>query len=151
MELAWSAVISVVIIGLGAYYLAREIAQRRRQGDNSNLPAADRRHFQWQFYRRVTGSSLLVAAGLAIFVGQGLLDWTASPLLYFSIWLGILLGLFGIVCLAGADIVGIQRYARRQQRKLQADRREMIARQLDAYQAERGGTYRPDDFDVERN
>jgi hypothetical protein len=132
--------------------MVREIVQRRRHGDYSNLPAADRRHFQWQFYRRVAGSSLLITAGVAIFVGQGLLDWTASPLLYFCIWLGVLLGLFGIVCLAGADIVAIQRYARRQRRKLEADRREMIARQMDLYRAERGDPHRlPQDFDVERN
>jgi hypothetical protein len=101
----------------------------------------------------MTGSSLLVAAGIAIFVGQGLLDWTANPLLYFSVWLGVLLGLFGIVCLAGADIVGIQRYARRQRRKLEADRRDMIARQLDQFHAPAPGSPRglPHDFDVERN
>jgi hypothetical protein len=131
--------------------MGRELVERRRNGGYVNLPTADRRHFQWQFYRRLTGSSLLIAAGIGIFVGQELLDWTKTPLLYFSIWLGVLLGLFGIVCLAGADIVGIQRYARRQRRKLEADRQEMIARQLEQIRVKPTLRNLPRDFDVERN
>lgn len=151
VELVWSAAISLVIVTLGVYYLAREFIEQRRNGDLDRLPTADRRHFQWQFYRRATGSSLLIAAGIAIFVGQGLLDWTKTPLLYFCIWLGVLLGLFGIVCLAGVDIIAIQQYARRQRRKLETDRREMIARQLELLRASPRRHDVPPDFDVERN
>jgi hypothetical protein len=151
-ELAWSAVISLVITGLGTYYLIREIAGRRRNVAHTNLPEADRSHFHWQFVRRVIGSSLLIIAGVGIFIGQGLLDWTQTPLLYFSLWLGVMLGLFGLVCLAGADIIGIRRYAERQRRRLEDDRREMINRQLEQYRAEKGEPSRlPPDFDVERN
>ena len=152
IELIGSVLISLTLVALGVYYFMREYLERRRNGSYAEWPAEDRRHYSGQFYRRAVGSSLLVAAGVAIFIGQGVLDWNESPRLYAWLWTGVLLGLLGIVSLAGADILAIQRYARRQRRKLSADRREMIERQLEQYRAERGSQSRlPPDFDVERN
>lgn len=152
VELAWSAAIFLTLVGLGSYHLIREVIERRRNEAYVRLTSEDRRHFQGQFYRRVVGSTLLISAGIAIFVGQGLLDWKETPRLYAWLWTGVLLGLFGIVWLAGADLLSIRRYARRQQKRLEADRREMIERQLEVYRAERSDTRRlPPDFDVERN
>lgn len=166
LELLCSILISFIIVCLGVYYFARENRERRRHQGYSNLPPVDRSHFRWQFYRRMFGSALLVAVGVAILVGQSWMDWRQNPLLYFCLWLGVLLGLFGIVCLAGADIIGIQRYAQRQRRKLAEDRRQMIVRQLEQLRAKHELIERqleyfriehsrpyvvPDDFDVERN
>ena len=152
VELAVSAVIALTLVGLGVYYFIREVVERRRSEAYVRLPPEDRRHFQGQFYRRAVGSTLLVAAGIAIFIGQGVLDWNETPRLYAWLWTGVLLGLFGIISLAGADLLAIRRYARRQQKRLEADRREMIERQLEVYRAEREAQRGvPPDFDVERN
>jgi len=152
VELAISAVISLTLVGLGIYFLVREIVERRRNDGYVRLPPEDRRHFQGQYYRRLAGSTLLVAAGIAIFVGQVILDWEESRIVYVWLWTGISIGVFGIIILAGADIVSIRRYARRQRKRLEADRREMIERQLEVYRAEREAQRGvPPDFDVERN
>jgi len=152
VELIISAVISLTLIGLGVYYFVREVVERRRNDSYVRLPPDDRRHFRGQFIRRVTGSTLLVSAGIAVFAGQVLIDWQESRILYVWLWTGISLGVFGIVVLAGADLLSIRRYARRQQKRLAADRREMIERQLEVYRAEREvGRGVPPDFDVERN
>jgi hypothetical protein len=152
IELVVSAVISLTLVGLGVYYLLREFGERRRNDAYVRFPPEDRRHFRGQFYRRFAGSTLLVAAGIAIFIGQGVLDWEESPRLYLWIWLGILAGVFGIISLAGADLISIRRYARRQHKRLEADRREMIERQLEVYRAEKESQRGvPPDFDVERN
>jgi hypothetical protein len=152
VELIVSAIISLTVVALGVYYLTREIVERRRNDGYLRFPPEDRRHFQGQFYRRVAGSTLLFSAGVAIFIGQGVLDWQETPRFYAWLWGGIILGLFGIISLAGADIWSIRRYARRQQKRLETDRREMIERQLELYRAEREAQRRvPPDFDVERN
>ena len=152
LELAWSAAISITLVGLGIFCLVREAVERRRNEAYVRLPPEDQRHFRGQFRRRVVGSMLFVSVGIAIFVGQGVLDWKESRRLYLWLWIGVLLGLFGTICLAGADLLSIRRYARRQQKRLERDRREMIERQLELFRAERADRHRlPPDFDVERN
>jgi hypothetical protein len=152
VELVISALISLTLVGLGVFYLVREIVERRRNEAYVRLPPDDRRHFRGQFYRRTVGSSLLIVAGIAIFVGQGVLDWQETPVIYACLWIGVALGLLGVISLAGADLLSIRRYARRQQKRLEADRREMIERQLEVYRAEREAQRGvPPDFDVERN
>jgi hypothetical protein len=152
VELVISALISLTLIGLGVYYFVREIVERRRNESYVRLPPDDLRHFRGQFIRRVTGSILLAAAGVAVIFGQVIIDWQESRILYVWLWTGISLGVFGIVILAGADLLSIRRYARRQRKRLEADRREMIERQIEVYRAEREAARGvPPGFDVERN
>ncbi len=152
VEMIWSGAIALTLVAMGGFYLLREWLEWRRQDGFCRHHPADAGHFRNQFYRRAVGCLLLVAAGLTIFVCQGLLDWRESPRVYMGLWTGVALGLFGVVALAGADIWSIRRYARRHRQKLDADRREMLARQIEQYQLERN-TFRgvPPDFDVEQN
>lgn len=137
IELVVSGLISLTLVGLGGYYLLREHVERRRQNGYRNLPPVDARHFRFQYIRRAVGSSLLILSGVAIFIGQTVMDWRAEPKIYAWLWIGVMLGLLGIISLAGADLWSIYRYSRRHQRRIAEDRQAMIRRQLEEYRAER--------------
>ena len=137
IELVASGIISLTLVALGAIYLIREDRERRRQAGYRNLPPADRKHFRHQYVRRAVGSTLLIMAGVAIFIGQGVMDWQALPRAYAWLWIGVICGLFGIVALAGADLIAIYRYSRRHQQRIEQDKLAMIQRQLAQYRAER--------------
>jgi hypothetical protein len=77
------------------------------------------------------------------------LDAPAVPLLtpderfflriYGGAWIGILLALLALVLLAAVDVWSTRRYGLRAQRKIQDDRRAMIARQVARLRQERNG------------
>jgi formate/nitrite transporter FocA (FNT family) len=150
IELFWSGVIALVLVGLGVYYWLREGGEWRRQIGYENLPPADRRHFRCQFYRRRVGAALLTVIGLVIAVSQGVVDWHATPRVYAWLWIGVMVGLMAVVALAGVDLVAIRRFARRQQQRINEDRQAMLARQLDQMRTEPRPPYWPNP-DVERN
>jgi hypothetical protein len=139
LQLAWSGSITLTLFGLGLYYLCREHREWRRSQGYVQLPPADRSHFVRQYFRRLQSSSLLMAAGIAIFLGLNVLDPQHRPLLYVWYWMGVLLAFFWIVALALADVLAIQRYARRHQRNLERERCDMIERQLVQYRARGNG------------
>lgn len=152
VELAWSVIISTLLLALGVIYFWREWSAWRRNAGYEQLPPEDRRHFQSQFFRRTVGCSLLIGSGLVILAVQGLLDWKQAPRLFAWLWTVVMVGLLAILGLAGADVVAIRRYARRHRRRLDADRRAMIDRQLELMREEhRSRRPFPPNLDIERN
>ncbi len=139
IRLAWSGLISVTLIGLGAYYLVREGRAWRRNGGYEGVPPADRTYFRRQFYRRFQGSILLVLAGIAIFIGLNVLEIKRSPRLYGCFWIAVLLGLLWMIYLSGADLIAIRRYARREEQRLDNERRELIAQDIAELRARNNG------------
>ncbi len=116
-----SGLIALTLIGLGAYYLVHEALEWGRNGGYVAMPREDASYFRSQFYRRLIGSSLLVAVGAAIFAGLNLIDPHTSPRLFIWFWLGVMLAVAWLLLISAADLAAIRRYARRHARELRSD------------------------------
>ena len=79
IELAWSALISLLLLVLGVFCLVREEVRRRRLAGSGEVTSADREHFERQYIRRRNGSVVLIGAGIVIFVAQNFVDYEHSP------------------------------------------------------------------------
>jgi hypothetical protein len=146
-ELITSAIIALVLVGLGGFYLVHEHRRHARRSREPGLVPVDREHFSRQYRRRTCGSVLLIVAGLAVFAGANLVDARQQPRLFGWFWIGVMLLVLGLVALATAEVGAIVRYGRRHQRQLADDTRAMIDRQLAAYRARSTGrTSRDDPF-----
>jgi hypothetical protein len=160
-------VVTVVLIlllgGLAGYFAWRQIQTLRNVARNDNLTAEDRRYFRRQAWRRLIGC-LLMAGLLGLMGGSFFLEDRAERLgtelkdardrgeqrepdpeqrqfmrFYGGYWIVILLFVSGLVGIAFVDLVSIRRYGQRHYRKLQADRRAMIERQVLRLRQERNG------------
>ena len=150
IELAWSELISLVLIVLGAYSLIREGVRRHRQADSSELTPTDCEHFERQYIRRRNGSVVMILAGIIIFVAQNVVDHERSPRIYAWLWIGVLLAVLWMVTLSLADLLAIRRYGRRHLQNLTQDRREMLRQQIARIHSRGNGSVpRPPDSDAE--
>jgi uncharacterized membrane protein YbhN (UPF0104 family) len=162
-QLLFTVALIVVLLGLGGYYAWRQVKTLRGAAGADNLPPEDRRYLRYQAWRRLASCALMVVfAGLlagTFFLedrAQQLAERTEAarqrgdeqPLpaeekpfvrFYAGYWIAALLVLLGIVSLALYDVIAIRRFGRRQFRKLQDDRRAMIARQVARLRGERNG------------
>ena len=158
-------VIVCVLLGLAGYFTWRQRRVLRGLRAEANLPPEDRRYVRNQALRRLAGSGLMVllAALLTGWFLLGLGDRAAElgiendllraegkePVLdaqhrhfirvstFYVI--AILLVLMGTLGIAAFDIWAIHCFGQRHRRQIQADRREMIERQVARLRSQRNG------------
>jgi H+/gluconate symporter-like permease len=137
------------------FYGARQLRQLRRLRQATDLPD-DERDYEWRKARwRLVSSGLLLLLALLLASVLLFLEGPAQTLAdqrealhqagqnppfdaeqkhflrwWGGSWIAILLTLLAVVFLAALDLFATRRYGLRQHRKLQAERRDMIARQV---------------------
>jgi hypothetical protein len=142
----------VILLGVAGYYGWRQWQTLGSLKQQPGLSAADRQYHKSQARRRLISSALMVIlAGLLIgsyLLGQ---ERRANDLIkaerlgpaaatsdeqkrfvnqYSLFWIVFSLVLLGLVWLAFIDLWAIRRYAMRQYRQIQEDRRDMIEREV---------------------
>jgi hypothetical protein len=161
--LGFGAVVVAVLAGVGLFYGWRQVALLRRLGRRQDVPSAEDVFLRRQAWRRLVNSVLMLVLAVLMGVVLATIEQPTSQLveqrdqlpagerpplppeqkdllrLYNGSWIAILLLLFAIVVVAGVDAWATRSYALREYRKLQADRRAMIARQVARMKQDRGG------------
>jgi hypothetical protein len=160
-QIVSGAILAALLLALAGYYGWRQalaLAELRRKPD---LPVEERRYRRSQAYRRLAGSVLMACLGLLL---VGALLWLEAPaqrladerdaqpasqplspeqrsfaLLYGWYFLIFLVVLLVVVGLAAWDYLATRRYAQREHRRLVADRRAMLTRQMNRLRQERNG------------
>ena len=165
VELAFAALIVLVLVGLAVYYGPRQWRILRDVDRQDGLDAADRRYYRSQAWRRLVNSALmLLLAGLLVatyvmgqerqamqfgeakVLGAGQDDGTGPNAdqkrflnQYSATWFAIILTLLAILTLAFVDLWAIRRFGLRHYRQIQADRREVIRREVTRLRSQRNG------------
>ena len=142
----------LALLALAGFFGWRQVAALRRLKDD-DLPDDEKGYERRKAYRRLISSALtLLLAGLLgwllVFyegrVDELLREGRAAEERgflrdYIWLWVAFLLLLLAVVMLAAADLWATRRYALRQYRKLQADRRAMIEQQVGRLRRQRNG------------
>ncbi len=141
-ELVSASIIALTLWGVAAYYAWRQVQvfKRLRRGD---MTADDRAYYRAQGVRRLVGSVLMVAMGMVLAASY----WTraAGPqtarnsAMTILVWTFFCTLFFAVIVLAYLDVRATRRYGIGQYRQLQADRREMIEREVARMRSERDG------------
>jgi hypothetical protein len=163
VQYVYAAVIVAVLLGLAGYFGWRQWQTLRGLRGQAELPPEDRRYYRTQAWLRLVNCGLMVVfAGLL--AGTYLLgqerradEFPAGPAAeergadhptaeersfarwYTTYWIVLLLVLLAIVTLAVVDLLAIRRFGVRHFRKLQADRRAMIEREVSLLRSQRNG------------
>jgi ABC-type multidrug transport system fused ATPase/permease subunit len=150
----WSQIITQTVLTLGLLLLAlgsgwRHLRALRQVRLPNQLPLEENRYLRFQSILRLTTTVLLLL--LALMLGYALLFLenraqeladlhdAGLPLregdqpfaeFYRWFWLFFMLLLLGLVVVAAIDLLTVRRWGLRQQRKILADRRAMLERQL---------------------
>jgi hypothetical protein len=162
-QIVFGAVLVAVLLFLALFYGWRQVMALRRQRTDEDLSSEDAVYHRRRAWRRLVNSALmLILAGLLAGVLIGLENRAQQlaeerdalpkdqeiPLtteqrqfvnLYSALWIVFLLVLLAVVVLAAVDAWSTRSYALRQFRKLHADRRAMIERQVIRLRQERNG------------
>ena len=162
-QTVYGVVIVVVTAAVGAYYAWRQVQALRRLRGDPFLDDDERSFQRYQAWRRMAGAVLLlIFAGL--FIGVFYLEEPASILvqqgeearahgerpeldpaqkdflrLYGGYVIVLLLLVLGFVLIAGYELFAIRRYSLRHMRRIQEERRAMIARETARLRRERNG------------
>jgi hypothetical protein len=163
-QIIFGGVMVGLLLVLAGFFGWRQVRTLRQLRHGDSQPAEDQRYARNQAWRRLVCSACMVL--LAGFLAGGLFfleapaeeyarqraaapadggppPWTEEQRnfarLYGWYWLSALLVLLVMLVLAGFDIRAIRRYGQRHHRKLQEDRRAMIARQVARLRQERNG------------
>jgi uncharacterized iron-regulated membrane protein len=162
-QILFGALLVALLLGVAGFYAWRQVVLLRRLRGREGVPTEEDEFLRRQAWRRLINSGLmLVMAGLL----AGLLvcfEGRAQELaeerdafavgeaprftpeqehfvhVYTGLWIALLLVLLAVLGMAAADLWATRGYARRQFRKLQADRRAMIERQVARLRTERNG------------
>jgi hypothetical protein len=157
-------VLIVVLLALSVHYARRQVQTLRGLRVTEEMEPEERLYLRRQARRRIFGCVLTVL--LAIFLA-GLLIFLEGPLKeladdmdaaknngedlnlspdqrslrkLYAIWnIGLLLTLLAVLAVAGVDYLATRRFGRRQMRRIQADRRAMIERQVARLRQEKNG------------
>ena len=155
--------IIVVLLVMSVYYARHQVAALRRVRESPELPDEEAHYQRRKAYRRLISCGLLLllatllTALLTVYelptgeLAEQRKDFTAETAPPFTpeqkamlrywgwMWIALLLVLSAVLVLAAVDLLSTRRYALRQFRKLQADRREMIERQAKRMRRDRNG------------
>ncbi len=162
-ELPFGIAIVAVTAGLGGYYAWRQVQTLRRLRADAALEDEERSFQRNQAWRRLAGAVLLLLIA-GVFVAVLLFEGPADRLLqagrenaeqvekrglngaekdFMRIWFGtvivLLLLILGLLGIAGYEIFAIRRYSVRQMRRIQDERRAMIASETARLRRERNG------------
>ena len=162
-QIIFGAALVVVLLALSFYFGWQQVQALRQLRRKPDLPREEARHERVKAWRRLVSCALtLVLAGLLgtlmlFFEGpaQRFADeraalpddaqppWTAEQKTFLrawgGTWIALLLVLLVVVLLAAIDLWATRRHGLRAYRKLQADRRAMIERQVIRLRQERNG------------
>jgi hypothetical protein len=162
-QFVFGILIVVVTAALGSYYAWQQGQTLRRLRSDPSIPDDDRLFFRNQAWRRLVGAVLLLLfAGLfvgmffleepienIIRLGQEARDQSERPQLdpsqwdfvrlYGGYWIVLLLLVLGIIAIAGYEMFAIRRYSVKHMRRIQDERRAMIARETARLRRERNG------------
>jgi hypothetical protein len=163
-QIVFGAVLVVVLLFLAILYGVRQVVTLRRLRSAEEIPAEERAYLHGRARRRVVMSVLLFLLGVMLVVALAYLEVPAQKLAderaaqeeqgesipltpeqrlfarwYGGFWLVFLLVLMAVVILAALDLWATRRFGVRQHRKIMADRRAMIERELSRLRQERNG------------
>jgi hypothetical protein len=155
-ELIYAVVIVVVLLGLSGYFFWRQWLTLHNLPKLVELSPEEKRYRRSQAYRRITNSLFMVILAGLLISSYGLGQEKKARELatgipqkdpeqqqfltqYTTFWIVFALVLLCIIFLAFWDILAINRFARNQYRRLFAERREMIERQVAKLRRERNG------------
>jgi hypothetical protein len=159
-ELAFTALLAVVLLGTAAYFGWRQLQTLRRLRTETGTPAEDRNYFRRQAIRRLVCCALMVLlAGLMIgwfflhphyqevlrqLEARGAeaqpTDEQRGFLRFFACYcITLLLAVMVLIFLAAVDFSAIARYGMRHRRRLQADHRAELESQLARLRSQRNG------------
>jgi hypothetical protein len=152
------------LVVLSLFYIWRQVQALRRLRSLPDLPPEERLFLRRQAWRRLVNSVLMLVLAALLTTALVYLEEPAQRLaeardaaqqagnpgeltgkdrdfahLYGAFWLVFLLVLMVVVLLAALDLWSTRRYGLREHRKLLADRREMIERQVARLREERNG------------
>jgi uncharacterized membrane protein len=141
-ELISASIIVLSLWGIAAYYVWRQMQlfKRLRQSD-SNID--DRQFYRAQGVRRLVSSALMAIMGVVLAANYwtGLTSQHPDKTNAFTIlvWTFFSILFLAVIVMAFLDVRATRRYGIRQYRQLQADRREMIEREVARLRSERDG------------
>jgi len=163
-EIIFGAVLVVVLLFVAVLYGVRQIVSLRQLRAAEEMGLEERAYLHGRARRRLVMSLLLLVLGVIFTAGLVYLETPAQQLadqreaqeqqgdsaplspeqrpfarLYLSFWIVFLLLLMAVVLLAAVDLWATRRYGLRQHRKLIADHRAMIEREIARYRQERNG------------
>lgn len=158
LELTSGAILVVLLLAVAGYFSVQEIRKLRRSKTEPAGSEAEQLYVRRQAWRRLVCCGLLVVlAGLLIGAFllegsvQGLIaqgregdgEWNPEQRDFFRVysiyWIVTLLVLLGIITLAAFDLWVIRRFSLREHRRIMADRREMIEREVRVIRQQRNG------------
>jgi hypothetical protein len=150
-ERVYGALLVAVLTVLAGFYALRQAAMLRRLRGPHGLSDEEARWRRGQAWRRLFGSALMVAlAALLAWAVLGAGERAQGPVadtpeghrfvqLYTAVWIVILVLLLVLVILAAVDIWFTRRFSLRQHRKILAERRAMLEREVARLRQERNG------------
>jgi hypothetical protein len=162
-EIIFGVLIVVVTAMLGGYYAWRQWQALRRLRDDAPFDTDERTFQRNQAWRRLAGAVLLILIA-GVFAGVLCFEGPAARLVkageenaaqeekrmlnepekdFMRLWGGsvivVLLLLLGLIGVAGYEIFAIRRYSVRHMRRIQDERRAMIASETARLRRERNG------------
>jgi len=162
-QLIFGTLLVAGLLFLSLFYAWRQVRALHALGRTRILPEEETRYERRKAWRRLVSSALTLVlaallAGVLVYLegpAQRLANeregLTAEQAPAFTqdersflrwwggAWVALLLVLMVVVLLAAFDLWATHRYASRERRKLQADRRAMIERQVNRMRVERNG------------
>jgi ABC-type Fe3+ transport system permease subunit len=163
-QIVFGTLLVVVLLALAGYYAWRQVQTLRGLRDSLESPPEERRYLRRRAWRRLFGCALMVAlalmlGGMMLFLEQPvneLADFVEAArergedanlsndqrLLrtLYALWnITLLLTLLAILITAAIDMFATRRFGLGQLRRIQADRRAMIERQVARLRQEGNG------------
>jgi len=161
-HIGFGVVLAAGLLFLGVFYFRRQLRALHRLKTGPTLPDEETRYWRRQAWWRLVGSGLLVVLAVLLPLALIFLEPTAHDIaeyskamrdageepifspaqrlfvkVYSGFWIAYLLILLVVLMLAAVDLWTTRRYGLRQHRRLQADRRAMIERQVNRMRQER--------------
>jgi len=162
-QLAFGGGLVALLAALAGYFGWQQVRQLRRLRGAATMPAEEHTYQRRRAWRRLFGC-LLMAVLAGLFVGMFFLEGPAQQLadaqmaaadageefqpdeaqkqfglFYRWYWIVLLLALLALLATAVVDLLATRRFSLRQYRRLQADRRAMVERQVARLRQERNG------------
>ena len=160
-QIVFGAVLVVVLLFVALWYGVRQLILSRRMRFPEEMPPGEWDFQRGQVRRRLVMSFLLLLLAVMLALALIYLEDPAERLratleqqgdsvpldpdqrgfarLYGTFWIAFLLVLMAVVLFAAYDFWATRRYGIRQHRKLVADRRDMIEREIARLRQERDG------------
>ena len=146
-QIVFGSSLVVILLGVPAYYIRKQLQTLRKTAGSAEAHSSEGVYLRRQAWRRLVCSGLMVLlavllAGALLYLegpAQQLADQGADVAeapenrafvnFYSYYWIVFLLVLLALVVLAGIDFWAVRRFGLRELKRIQDDRRAMIARQ----------------------